>query len=185
MDVAYPLYFSVSGNDAFVLGTGVVPRRRRCELGHHPESNGVVVAPVKGAALVRSTQRRCVEPVIRQAVLGKAVGDRGVDQSTEAVRQKPTSSNKITRTFGAPQAAEAARWVDTTYPGPFASNVVSPGFGISGMGKNRPRCTCRCQRMSPFDRCFVAGLSCWILLFECCSCAWVVNFAFAGARIRD
>ena len=48
---------------------------------------------------------------------------------------KPTSSNKITRTFGAPSGGRRGSMGGYDVSGSFASNVVSPGFGMSGMGK--------------------------------------------------
>ena len=47
---------------------------------------------------------------------------------------KPTSSNRITRTFGAPSGGRSCSMGGYDVSGSFASNVVSPGFGMSGMG---------------------------------------------------
>ena len=164
---------------------GVVPRRRRCELGHHPESNGVVVAPVKERRPRRSTQRRCVEPVVGKAILGKAVGDRGVDQSTERTRGTEAhvvqqDHQHVRGSLGWPQRLDGRiRRV----------RVLCVERRVSRLryirnGKHRPGCARRWQRIHPFDRCLSVGPSCSCLLSSAAVVPRGREFAFAGARTR-
>ena len=165
---------------------GVVPRRRRCEFGHHPESNGVVVAPVKERRSRRSTQRRCVEPVVGKAVLGKAVGDRGVDQSTEGSRGTEAhvvqqDHQDVRGSLGWPQLLDG--WIRRIRI--LCVERRESRLRYVRNGQHRPRCTCRSHRISPFDRCLNAGLSCSCLLSSAAVAPRGREFAFADARTRD
>ena len=68
-----------------------------------------------------------------------AVGVRhGPPNALEA--PKPTSSSRMTRTFGAPSGGSKGSIGGKAVSGSFASYVVRPGAGRSGIGKDARAC---------------------------------------------
>ena len=113
---------------AGVRAQRVVAGCRRGDLGDPAHADGVVVAPRQQRGAGRRAQRRRVEAGELQPVGGQALERRRLARTRRTCvdAPKPTSSSRITSTFGAPAGGRSRRIGGYFVSGDVASNVTVP-----------------------------------------------------------